>query len=139
MSNTIEQGQEVETRISEWLCAQGLIFIQRNYRRRIGEIDLIMRESDSGIIVFVEVRYRENNCFGGALASVDARKQKKLLRTASAWLQQHADDRTNARFDVIAVSRDAGEPKRSQCSAEPQVICWQGWNIIWIRNALETN
>ena len=74
--------------------------VDKNYRCRHGEIDLIMHDGDS--LVFVEVRYRRSESFGGALASVDAHKQRKLISTAAHYLQAKGQ-RCAARFDVVAV------------------------------------
>ena len=58
--------------------------LQRNYRGRFGEIDLIMQ--DGKVLVFVEVRARASQRFGGALASIDGHKRDKLTRTAQQYL-----------------------------------------------------
>ena len=97
----IEQGQEAEQQASEYLQQQGLRPLARNYRCRSGEIDLIMKSHDS--LVFVEVRFRRYSAFGGAAASVDRRKQRRLLATAQHYLQQHKASNRPCRFDVVAV------------------------------------
>lgn len=98
-----QQGQTAETQACHHLQQQGLTLIERNYLCRLGEIDLIMKEGQS--LIFVEVRYRSSNHFGGAAASVDPRKQSKLINTASHYLQQHpALAQHPARFDVIAIT-----------------------------------
>lgn len=97
----IEQGQEAEQQACEFLQRQGLRSITRNYRCRIGEIDLIMQSHDC--LVFVEVRFRRYSEFGGAAASVDRRKQRRLLATAQLYLQQHKASNRPCRFDVVAV------------------------------------
>lgn len=83
------------------LQQQGLTLIQRNYQCRMGEIDLIMKHHDT--LVFVEVRYRKNNHFGGALESITRKKQDKLTRTALHYMQLHKT-RLNTRFDVVAIT-----------------------------------
>jgi putative endonuclease len=85
--NRIEQGQQAEQQAAEFLTQQGLTPLQRNYRCRSGEIDLIMRGREG--LVFVEVRFRRHMSFGGAAASVDRNKQQKLLRAAQHYLQQN--------------------------------------------------
>ncbi len=97
----IEQGQEAEQRAAEYLCRQGLKPLARNYRCRSGEIDLIMQSHDS--LVFVEVRFRRHTGFGGAAASVDRRKQQRLLATAQYYLQKNQAFNQPCRFDVVAV------------------------------------
>ncbi len=111
----LQRGASTEQLACTYLQANGLKLIQQNYRLRMGEIDLIMR--DGNTIVFVEVRYRKNNHYGGALYSVDPRKQMRLIRTAQHYLQSHAPN-APARFDVIAV--DGGN------------------DIHWIKNAIES-
>lgn len=64
-----------------------------------------MRDGD--VVVFVEVRLRSAGAYGGAKASVDVFKQKKLVRAAQAWLSQNHGERWPAcRFDVVAVDGD---------------------------------
>jgi len=96
-------GRQAEDFACRYLTAKGLKLRQRNYRCPCGEIDLVM--CDRRTLVFIEVRYRRNNLFGGGVASVDRRKRDRLVRTASYYLQQHElTDRIPVRFDVIAFS-----------------------------------
>jgi len=77
----------------------------QNFRTRLGEIDLIMR--DGYCLVFVEVRYRANNDFSRAGLTVDIHKQRKLIRTAAVFLascEQFAN--SICRFDVVAIDAD---------------------------------
>ncbi|MFX7820786.1 YraN family protein, partial [Acinetobacter baumannii] len=69
-----------------YLQQQGLRLLERNWRCKAGEIDLIMQ--DDATLVFVEVRRRKNDRFGGAAASVTWHKQQKLIRAAQWYLQQ---------------------------------------------------
>ncbi len=101
-------GKQAEASACEYLQAQGLTLVERNYRCNRGEIDLIMR--DKHTTVFVEVRYRRNDHFGNGAESVDWRKQAKLLATAEHYLQQHPKAAQNAcRFDVMAMTTDNGQ------------------------------
>ncbi len=79
--------------------------IARNLRSRWGEIDLIASDGDS--IVFVEVRLRSDPRFGGAAASISAAKQKRLVRTAEAFLagEGRAFAQRPCRFDVVLLDR----------------------------------
>jgi putative endonuclease len=122
-------GNQAESLARAWLESKGYQTIESNYNRKFGEIDLIMRAPEGEPIVFVEVRFRATQSHGGALESVDRRKQLKLLRTATAWLQHHADSRTQARIDVIGI-----EPANSSTN-ESQL--WQGHQMTWIVNAVE--
>jgi len=95
-------GEEIEALAAVFLQQRGLKLIEKNYHSRYGEIDLICRENAS--LVFVEVRYRSRSDFGGAAGSVSIAKQKKIARTALAYLQKHTKGDPPCRFDVIAVN-----------------------------------
>lgn len=95
-------GQAAEDAAVEFLRAQGLEVLLRNFRFRLGELDIVAR--DGPTLVIVEVRARTSDHFGGAAASVGARKQTKLRRAAALLLQQHRElSNLPVRFDVIAV------------------------------------
>lgn len=103
------RGDAVETAAQAWLQMQGLQPLARNASARGGELDLVMR--DGAALVFVEVRYRGSDAFGGSAASVDAGKRRRLVRAAQAYLlrhPQHAD--APCRFDVIAASGNPAAP-----------------------------
>lgn len=93
-------GQKIEKQVAAYLKKAGLRLLTSNFQAASGEIDLIMRDQDT--LVFVEVRYRQHQQYGGAAASVDWRKQQKLIKTAGLYLQQHPHQGP-CRFDVIAV------------------------------------
>lgn len=99
-------GKQAEDAALDYLQHQGLTLVTRNYRCRRGEVDLIMEQGRT--LVFVEVRYRANLRFGGALESVDARKQAKLLLCAQHYLTSLHLDRP-ARLDVVALTPDGDE------------------------------
>ena len=103
MATTREQGQYTEELACQYLENKGFKLVEKNFNCRLGEIDLIMKDNDS--LVFVEVRYRRSNNFGSGAESVTANKQKKLIRTASLYLQRH--DKYNkipARFDIVSIT-----------------------------------
>ncbi|HKJ09325.1 MAG TPA: YraN family protein [Gammaproteobacteria bacterium] len=98
-------GRRAETAACRYLQRRGLRLLARNYRCRVGEIDLIMGDGDS--LVFVEVRYRRSVRFGGAAESIDRRKQARIIACASHYLQQHPGLAARpARFDVVAIAAD---------------------------------
>lgn len=101
MSSTGNKGSAAEQRAAAFLQQQKLTFLESNYRCRFGEIDLIMQENDT--VVFVEVRMRSSDRFGGAAASITAAKQTKLIRAARHYLARQDDD-FPCRFDVILIS-----------------------------------
>jgi putative endonuclease len=95
-------GAAAEAAAERHLCASGCRVLARNARYREGELDLVVREHD--VVVFVEVRLRGSERYGGALASVDVHKQRRLARAARRWLAEHYGERWPAcRFDVVAV------------------------------------
>lgn len=99
----LSAGQRAEDFALAQLRAQGLALVERNYRCRGGEIDLVMMDGPQ--LVFVEVRFRSGQAFGGALESVGARKQARLIHAAAHYLAAKRIDRPT-RFDVAAVSPD---------------------------------
>ncbi|AZV95330.1 YraN family protein [Bordetella sp. J329] len=101
-----QRGNRAEDRALAHLQATGLVLLARNLQCRAGEIDLVMRDGQE--LVFVEVRQRSHSRHGGAAASVDAGKQRRLLATAAWFLPQirraHFPGREpGCRFDVLAV------------------------------------
>ena len=99
----LQRGEDVEAAALEFLLLRNFRLIEKNYRSRYGEIDLVMMDRQN--LVFIEVRYRRNDSFGGAAQSIDQRKQQKLRRTAEKFLQQnHSMTFDGCRFDVVAVS-----------------------------------
>ena len=92
------KGQFAERRACRYLQRQGLKLVDKNYRCTRGEIDLIMRDKEQ--LVFVEVRYRENQRHGTGIDSVDSKKIKKLILTARHYLASHQLD-VPARFDIV--------------------------------------
>ncbi len=93
-----DKGDFAERTAEKYLRQQGLKLVERNFNSRYGEIDLIMQ--DQQILVFVEVRSRNNDRFGSALETIDNRKQAKLARTAALYISKHKID-ANCRFDTV--------------------------------------
>jgi putative endonuclease len=101
-----EAGDAAEQAALEHLQAQGLKLIARNYNCRGGEIDLVMMERQT--LVLVEVRLRADARFGGAAASVTARKQQRIVIAARHLLMTRRElTRHPARFDVVAIEPQA--------------------------------
>ena len=114
----LERGARAEAHAAAWLERQGLVVIGRNWRCRFGEIDLILCDGDT--LVFAEVRLRGNPRFGGAAASIDARKQARLVASARMYLARSPALRANpCRFDAVLMN-DA-----------------EGAGLEWIRNAFD--
>ena len=82
--NKRQIGSVYELKASDYLTKKGYQIIERNYRCRIGEIDIIAIERDC--LCFIEVKYRKNEKTGDPLEAVDKRKQQKIIRTAQYYL-----------------------------------------------------
>lgn len=106
-------GQAAEDQACAYLMRQGLTALERNFRCRGGEIDLIMQQRE--VLVFVEVRQRADKRHGGAAASVTAAKQARLIVAAQVFLQRYRTPPA-CRFDVIAI---------------------EGNTLEWLRNAFD--
>jgi putative endonuclease len=102
------RGDWAEARARQFLTAQGLSHMMSNYSAPCGELDLIMR--DKHTLVFVEVRYRAYNKFGGALESIDQHKIRKLVRTAEHFLQRYGGAHKGCRFDAVLLSGPQSTP-----------------------------
>lgn len=106
-------GEQAEQRAQRWLRARGLTPITHNYRCRLGEVDLIMADGET--LVFVEVRWRTHGQYGGAAASVDRRKQRRLTLAARHYLGRYPNQaRRPCRFDVLGLEPDGDDGIRYQ-------------------------
>jgi putative endonuclease len=110
-----KNGAAAEQLAAVWLQRQGLKLLTANYRCRFGEIDLVMLDGKQ--TVFVEVRLRGNDAFGGAAASITRAKQQKLTRAAEHYLMLHG--LTSCRFDAVLLD---------ELSAD---------KIVWLKNAFD--
>jgi len=101
-------GSRGEKLALKYLKKKRLRLQEKNYHCRYGEIDLIMW--DELYLVFVEVRYRKSNLFGGAIESIDQRKQVKLRRSAQDYLIKLKNNEPPCRFDVLCISGNLNKP-----------------------------
>lgn len=101
----MKAGAQAEQTAAQYLQRQGLRLLHRNYRCRFGEIDLILLDRDT--LVFAEVRLRSRSDFGGAAASIDARKQNKLILTAQHYLSS-VSPIPMCRFDAVLLASAEG-------------------------------
>lgn len=96
------RGREAELRARAFLEAQGLRFVAANYRCRLGELDLVMQQEQT--LIVVEVKARSRSGFGGALASITLAKQEKIIAATLHFLQHHPQFAEAAiRFDVVTL------------------------------------
>lgn len=117
MSVRARHGAKAEELAALFLARHGLVIVERNWRRRVGELDLVARDGDA--LVFVEVRLRRRNDFGGAAASITATKRARMIAAAGLYLAQLRQS-PPCRFDAILL--DALDPAR----------------IEWQQNVLDT-
>lgn len=110
----MKPGALAEQVAAQFLQKNGLRLIQRNFRCRFGEIDLILRDGET--LIFAEVRQRSRGDFGGAAASIDAHKQRRLILTAQHYLAS-LPRIPPCRFDAVLL--DAAD------------------NVEWVKNAFE--
>ena len=120
-------GDQAEALACQYLLGQGLQLLGKNFRTRRGEIDLIMK--DNSCIVFVEVRFRRSEAFGGAAASITAKKCRRLAAAASAYLQRRGLSASSAaRFDAVAISPGknlgSGGADRRESGLKDYAIDW---------------
>lgn len=95
-------GRAHEDAAARHLESRGLVVLERNAGFRVGELDLVLADGDT--LVFAEVRYRRDGGHGGALASIDAGKRRRLVAAAEAWLARHPEAAWRpCRFDVVAL------------------------------------
>jgi putative endonuclease len=107
-------GGAAEEAAARYLARRGVEILARNYRTRLGEIDLVAREG--AMLLFVEVRLRRDARFGGAAASIDGRKRMRIERAARQYLARLGREPA-CRFDVVTLDGD---------------------NVEWLRGAFET-
>jgi putative endonuclease len=101
-------GRKGEDLAASYLRNLGWEIVERNYRTRLGEIDIVCRDRDS--IVFVEVKTRTMTDFARPDQSVTQHKQAKLRRLAEDYLVQHRQESADVRFDVLGVTIGSGRP-----------------------------
>ncbi len=95
-------GADKEQMAAEYLTAQGMRIVARNFRGRQGEIDIIGYEGN--YLVFVEVKYRKNKAYGSAAEAVGSRKQQQICKVADYYrFLHHLSDETKVRYDVVAI------------------------------------
>ena len=100
-SERIALGKRGEEIAAKFLKKTGVKILQRNYRCRYGEIDIVAQDKDS--LVFIEVKTRTSTNFGTPAMAVDKRKQLQIARAAQQYLADKKQHATPARFDVIAI------------------------------------
>jgi len=102
-------GAAAEALAADHLQRAGCRVLDRRYRWKGGEIDLVVREGR--VLAFVEVKARSGAAFGSAAVAVTARKRQRIRRTAARWLREHGPAGGPCRFDVVCVERGNGRAR----------------------------
>lgn len=125
------QGDKAENLACRYLQKQGLTILDSNFTTRAGEVDLIMYDKNNAdTLIFVEVRYRKNQNFGGAAASVTPKKQQRIIKAALAYQQQNAPQ-SSMRFDVVAIEGD------NDVNGIASRTVSQNTHVNWIKSAFD--
>jgi putative endonuclease len=97
-------GKHGEARAREYLLQKGFEIVKENFRYQRAEVDLIVKDENKKLLVFVEVKTRRNKKFGEPEEAVNDAKQKQLIKSAEGFLMNNAGyEDYNKRFDVIAI------------------------------------
>lgn len=128
-----EAGARGEDLAARHLEAHGYFIRERNFRTRRGEIDLIAERGRE--IVFVEVRYRKSDDYGGAAASVDWRKRRRIALAAQVYLAMRGLADRPCRFDLVAITR---APEGIAAPGAPEGET-PGFRIEHLENAFDGN
>ncbi len=110
MKTTTSIGRYGEDLAAAWLSEHGYVIVERNYRRRFGEVDIIAEQGEC--LVFIEVKTRSSSRFGTPFDAVTLKKQQQLSRIAGDYLLHHGHADTLCRFDVLAVRLESGKPPK---------------------------
>jgi putative endonuclease len=99
--NGVEKGRRGEDFAAAFLFERGYRILNRNWRLKSGEIDIIAEKS--GVLVFCEVKSRSSLRYGSGAEAVNFRKQQQIIRTAMLYLQKYRLNECACRFDVIEI------------------------------------
>ena len=99
--NNIEKGKLGEDLAVKYLLSKGYKLLARNYRNKIGEIDIIVEKD--GIIIFVEVKSRTSTNYGYGYEAVNRRKQEKIINCSHIYCKQNGLYNSQLRYDIIEV------------------------------------
>ena len=106
MPNNIEAGMNGQQEAERYLIEKGVGIIERNYRIKSGEIDLIGQDGE--YVVFIEVKYRSSLSFGYPCEAVNIKKQRKIIKTALHYINHKRLSHCGFRFDVVEILKQNG-------------------------------
>jgi putative endonuclease len=113
-------GREGEKAAVKFLKKQGYRIIEKNYRNKSGEIDIVAEQDQ--VLVFVEVKSRADGEYGEPLEAVTPHKQRKIGQVAKGFLTQHRITNRDCRFDVVGIKGDPNTPKTWQIELVPDAF-----------------
>ncbi|AKN17640.1 YraN family protein [Mycobacterium haemophilum] len=117
----VQLGAMGEALAVDHLTGMGLRILHRNWRCRYGELDVIASDTAHRTVVFVEVKTRSGDGYGGLAQAVPERKVRRLRRLAGLWLASQDERWAAIRIDVIGVRIRPGHPSRT-----PEITHLQG-------------
>jgi putative endonuclease len=120
-------GQAGESAAEQYLRRKGYRIVARNLRSPVGELDLVAE--DGQVLVFVEVKARRTDTFGGAIHAVHERKQKKLIQLAAQYLARHHIKNRLCRFDVVLLQ--GTDAAASQIEHIQNAFEISGYDLLW--------
>ncbi len=134
-----KKGRWAELLTERWLKSKGLTPHSRNYHRRLGEIDLVLRDNSKNTWVFVEVKYRGLRAKVSGIDAITAGKKRRLQKTAELFLQRQHDQTSAARIDVVVITHES-----NPCENNPPYLDYGHVHDVlgehslhWIQNAIE--
>ncbi len=101
----LQLGQEGESAAIDFLKKKSYRILEKNFRSKLGEIDIIAEQN--GVIIFIEVKARSNHEFGHPFTALTPAKQKKIIQTAQGFLAQKRIVNKPVRFDVVALTAES--------------------------------
>ncbi|MBK3332817.1 YraN family protein [Persephonella atlantica] len=113
---SFQTGKQAEEMAAKFLENNGYNVIERNFRTRFGEIDIVATEEDT--LVFVEVRFRRSKDFGLPEETINSRKIQKIVNTAYRYISMKNPHFSDIRFDVIAVDTEGVRHIKNAFEAE---------------------
>ncbi|MEI3280099.1 MAG: YraN family protein [Eubacterium ramulus] len=130
--NTHELGTTQEQRVADWMQQRGFYIVEKNFRCKFGEIDLIAKKD--GYLIFVEVKYRSNEQYGAPREAVDWRKRQRISNAAVFYLKRYGYSMEHpCRFDVAEVSQDSIYLMENAFDYWVRFADWVCGSIEWYR------
>jgi len=104
VESKIQRGASAESEAVQLLLDAGYRIVERNFRCKAGELDIVARDGD--VLVFVEVRSRSDDDHGTAVEMIQRTKQRRVIRVARCYLEAAAPDFDECRFDIVGITAE---------------------------------